>query len=221
MDITIPLHLELLYYLLTLPILMVITFYMFLYSRSFLEYFDSLTHKDNSHKNKSKKNADIVRNEKTKMRKYEAMVAVILLLVVLSWSPAASDIADQGVHREIKGQGGALEIYITDPVIHSLGPSYDTDSMIEEMEEKPRIWLPEEVDDYVDLEDITRLPGRLAIYRLYGGRYIITYTYLSPFPIIKAYGFLLNDNGDEIIHFSGEDTILYPFNPARAGDIAD
>jgi len=211
----IPLQLEYLFYILSIPILFIIIIWTSYYSKSFLDFFRSSENVKKRHKR-----ARIVKTEKEKMRKYESLFAVILLILILSLSPIASDISDKGVHRELKGEN-ALELVIVDPVIHSLGPSYNTEKIRDEMEENPNIWMPEEVDQYIDLEKITRFPGSLAVYRLYGGRYIITYTYLGPFPITKAYGFLLSTQGNEIISFSGEDTILYPFNPAKAGDVAD
>lgn len=177
-----------------------------------------------------KKKQRYIKNVGFKIKKYEALFLILLLLFSVGWNFIAASYCDYSMHNQLSGSTGKKgPAYANqDPVKNSLGPSRDTDKIISKMEENPDIWFPEEVKDQIDLEKLTMIPGHLAVYRLINSRYIITYTYASPYPIIKAYGFLIfeeeknsMDNESEIqetILLMKERTIMYPEDPNLAND---
>ncbi len=156
-----------------------------------------------------------------KLMLYKVFVIFVVVLLLPVWGFAASHIANQGVRTEVVG-GTFIQPTIQDNVVHHIGPTYDTDYVLEVMYNRSSLWFPELINEYVDLEELTSRPGRMAVYILRGPRYIITYTYLAPFPIVETHGFLYraSDNGPEIVFYQTE-TYVFPFNPGRAGDIAD
>lgn len=171
-----------------------------------------------------------IKNIESKIKKYEALFLISLLLLSGGWNFIAASYCDYSMHSQLSGSTGAKgPAYANqDPVKNSLGPSRDTDKIISRMEEEPNRWFPKEVKDQIDLEKLTMIPGHLAVYRLINSRYIITYTYASPYPIIKAYGFLIfeeeknsTDNQSEIqeaLLLMKERTIMYPEDPNLAKD---
>ncbi len=170
--------------------------------------------------NRSK--AEESRKKRMDFNKAVVLFLVCSLILLSSWGFIASEISDSAMREEIVGGEGFRPI-IRDPVIDQLGPSYDTDSIINEMEARSHFWLPELVKEVVDLDELTSIPGRLAIYRLTGERYIITYTYLSPMPITQVYGFVFyrGETGELMIMEEAEETHIFPTHPNQSGDIAD
>ncbi len=85
--------------------------------------------------------------------------------------------------------------------------------------EKPpahRTWFIEDVREAVDLESLTRFPGRLTVYHLdkrrAGQFLVITYNYFSPIPITRAFVFLVLEDEASLYE---EKTIVYPSNPSN------
>ncbi len=168
----------------------------------------------------SKRKVKEVKDLEKKLKMLKVFSVLFLILVLPLWGIAASEITDRGVRTTIIGD--VFAPVIRDDVVHSLGPSYDVDSIIEEMYNRSRLWFPELINEYVDLDGMTSKPGRIGVYLLTGARYIITYTYLAPIPIVEAHGFVFrtSDNGREILFYRTE-TYIFPFNPANAGELAD
>lgn len=166
-----------------------------------------------------------IKKIKSRIKKYEALFLISLLLFSAGWNMLASTYCDNAMHSQMGGAIGPLgEAYGNqDPVVTSLGPSYDSDKIINKMEEKPDVWFPEDVKDQVDLDKLTKMPGQLAVYRLNKYRYVITYTYMAPYPVIKAYGFFIDDKANtsdfqEKLILMREQTIIYPEDPNLAND---
>ncbi len=160
-----------------------------------------------------------------KNMKKTLVIFIAFLFILPLWGFSTSSMAEFHIHRERVG-GGLFNPNIIDPVIHSMGPSYDTDHIIEQMEQDPDRWLIEELDERIDFDELTSFPGRLAVYRLsrgiFGPRMIITYTYVSPIPIMRAYGFQYEIVDDEIVFMvEREKTYVFPMIVTDAGDIAD
>jgi hypothetical protein len=167
---------------------------------------------------KSRKVKKIMQHSLDKIRTYEVMCVVILLVLLPSWGVLGSEISDTEMHSELVFYGAYPES--EDPVVFSIGPSYNINKIREEMRERPEI--PQKIDQIVDIDELTRFPGRLAVYRLQGNRIIITYSYLAPFPVIKAYGFLMDDtNGGWRILYHNEQTFVFPMVPAGTGSVAN
>ncbi|MFO7791856.1 MAG: hypothetical protein R6W73_02600 [Candidatus Saliniplasma sp.] len=117
--------------------------------------------------------------------------------------------------------GGGIYPGTIESVHHKIGPTYDVDGALEEMEENPRMWLPEEVNQYIDMEDLTKIPGRLAVYRLVNNRYLITYTYLAPYPIAETYGFIIaeTEEGNSTLLPLKHSTLIYPNTVSQPDDL--
>lgn len=178
------------------------------------------------------KKDEYVKKVKSRIKKYEALFLISLLLFSVGWSLISSTYCDHAMHSQMYGGKGSPKgpaYSNVDPVQYSLGPSYDTDEIINKMEKEPGIYLPEEVKEKVDLDRLTSMPGRLAVYRLTNYRYVLTYTYTAPYPVIKAYGFLIyeekvdspsgNDSAvQERLLLMKEQTIIYPEDPNLAND---
>lgn len=95
----------------------------------------------------------------------------------------------------------------------------ETESRYEIYERPPlwRNWFIEEVREEVDLDRLTRLPGRLAVYflekRSPRERFlVVTYNYLSPLPITRTFAFSVFENE---AFFVEEDIIIYPEDPSN------
>ncbi len=165
---------------------------------------------------------------KIKLYKTIAIFVIVLLITLSIWGFVATEIIDHQLKRERIG-GSVFSPVFRDPVTHQIGPSYELDPILEEMEDNPGIWIPEELQGKVDFEDLTSIPGRLTVYRLrqelFGPRIIITYTYISPLPITRAYGFqfeIPEEDGEEVVFYvAREENYLFPMDPGAVSEIAD
>lgn len=203
-------------YFLGLPIILIYFYRRIKSHKSYINFFDSL---DKDFKDQES-NLDRKKQEERKASKTKIIFIVILVVFIFSWHFTASEVADQSMKRELKfGAGG---MYFKNPVVVSLGPTYNVDEALNTMENKENIWLPKKINEVVDLEKLTKNKGRIAVYRTYDERYLLTYTYLSPYPIIKVYGFqyLKKENGEIKIIRKDQKTIYYPMNPGGIGDTA-
>ncbi len=155
----------------------------------------------------------------SKMRKYEALFVVFLIVFLPIWSHTTSVYTDSVMHSEYRGGLTPLgRAYGSlDPVRTQIGPTYDIEKVKEKMRVDKDLWLPEEIEKKIDLDKLTRIPGRLALYRLEERRYVITYTYLGPYPIIKSFGFYQTTD-DELILLK-EKILFYPLYPNDAGKV--
>ncbi len=155
------------------------------------------------------------------LKRAKTLFIVFLIISLPLWSLSTSSIAGNRLRSEIRG-GTMINPIIRDPVVNTLGPSYDAASIIKKMEERQDFWMFDELDEVVDFDYLTKLPGRLAVYQLDRGRYVITYTYLSPIPMMRAYGFqfALYEDGERILVMAREQSYMFPMYPDITG-IAD
>lgn len=162
----------------------------------------------------------IIQDSFSRLQKIQVLTVILLLILLPTWGMISSEITHKEMHSEMVFIGGQ---YTTiDPVLNSIGPSYNTKDIIREMEENPGAWLPELVDEVVDIDELTRFPGRIALYRLTKNRYIITYTYLAPIPITRGYGFQYTEtDGERIIIAENSGTYIFPMDPSATGKLAD
>ncbi|MBS3781549.1 MAG: hypothetical protein KGY68_02945 [Candidatus Thermoplasmatota archaeon] len=152
------------------------------------------------------------------MERLQVFLIILLLLFVPLSNMVSSQIQELSIEYDQKpvgGMGGSIEYR---QLRRQLGPSYDTDSIISEMETAPSYmsWYIEDVREEIDLDRLTRLPGRLAVYYLdksdAGEFMVITYSYLSPLPITQYFVFLVF--GEEASLYK-EDAFIYPESPSR------
>ncbi|MEF8832961.1 MAG: hypothetical protein V5A66_05540 [Candidatus Thermoplasmatota archaeon] len=124
---------------------------------------------------------------------------------------------DSLIQREYGSAEGFRRGVLYNPVAEKIGPSYDTDSIIEEMEKNSDFWHLEDIRSQIDLEEITKLPGQLSVYyqdKMHWNYVLITYTYLSPIPITRVYGFRIIEEG-EVAALRVAETVIYPLDPGR------
>ncbi|MFW5904257.1 MAG: hypothetical protein ACOCTK_02195 [Candidatus Saliniplasma sp.] len=170
------------------------------------------------------KEADSREALREKIKKYQIVLIVLILILLPSWHVATTYYTDYGVHKELRGSTGVFgPLYEQhDPVGQSIGPSYDVDGITAQMKEDQNIWRYEQLDEAIDFSDLTRVPGSLAVYRLIDNRIIVTYTYLAPYPLVKTFGFVIKDiQGEETFILINKDTIIFPQSPHKAGDVFD
>ena len=177
-------------YIVALPIAIVLIIWNIQQEISYLDYLRDVEW--TRHEEKYKKMVSILK----KINKFAVLFLILILVFLPLWNFTASVTLDQNIQSERAHVPGGYPV-MTNPVSQRIAPTYNTDQALQEMEENPSIWLPEQVKEHVDLEELTSLPGRIAIYRLRGGRYIITYTYLAPYPIMRTYGFEIREILDE------------------------
>lgn len=157
-----------------------------------------------------------------KIKTYTLVFVVVFLLFLPVWSYSASQVTESYIrHERFYLQGGKGTVTgIRDPVKYSIGPTYDTEKVKKEMEEESSRWVPDQVEEHVNLDELTKTPGRLGLYWLNGDkknpkRYVISYTYLTPYPVVKLYGFkIIEGEGTNLyLEYVGEETFIYPQRP--------
>lgn len=159
----------------------------------------------------------VLREKVSSMKNLQVVLVVAILLFVPVMNFTTSAIQDRVIQRDFgtgEGLGRGAE-YNPVPDWGKVGPSYDTDAVIEEMEEYPDRWRLENLREKIDFEEITRMPGRLTVYyqeKLDWDYIIITYTYLSPLPITRLYGFRVIE---DVVALREMETIMYPMDPSR------
>lgn len=145
-----------------------------------------------------------------KLDRYALVFLIILLIMLPLWNFSYNVLLDRNMHKERVHVPGAYPPLL-DTVSQKHGPTYDTEGALEEMEENDQVWLPDQVERYVDMEELTKFPGRLTLYRFRENRYLITYTYLAPYPITETYGFQIREVEGEVRLLSPEhNTLIYP-----------
>ncbi|GEM_PF-1327297 len=160
---------------------------------------------------------------KDDLKKLQIFFVISLLIFMPVMNFTASNLSEIGMSRDRIYFGAFGQSAIYDPVNRKIGPSMDTDYVIEQMEERPDYWLVEDVQDQIDFEDITRMPGRLTVYHITKdtgwSHIVITYHYFSPLPVIRTIGFRIYDMGEEAVDeaiLEVEKTIFYPLDPASS-----
>ncbi len=152
-----------------------------------------------------------------RLKRLQIYLFVALIIMLPLWNFAADYRANNSVHSEIIG--GGLKPQKVDPVVFEIEPTYNIDKVYREIENNPSKFRPELIKKVVSLDELTRYPGRLAVYRLRDNRVIITYSYLGVYPVIKGYGFQFMENGDIVIQ--RETTVVYPLSPSEVSNLAD
>jgi len=175
---------------------------------------------------REKDSSKTMKNKMKDIRTFQvALVIFILLFVPLahySFTTLSDGMMDR--NRIVRGQTTIIE----EPVEDQIGPSSDTEGVIEEMKEEYSPWIIDGIKEEIDFDEITRIPGKLGVYYLERSlgegvrehNIIITYSYFSPIPITRVYGFeVLPGNGEEqgdIWLEEGPNTVIYPMDPANA-----
>lgn len=208
----------LLYYLiyfLGLPVILLYFYYKLRSQKEFINFFrnrsEDFTDKHEERTSKIEK----------KRKKVKIAFAIVLVLFLASWHFVASEIIDIRMSQEVRFSG--MGSYKENPIVISLGPTYDVSGTIKTIKTKEDRWLPEKIAQVVNLDNLTGYPGRIAAYRTYDQRYIITFTYLLPYPLTKSFGvqFVETEAGDLKIIKKDRRTVFYPLNPGALDGTAE
>ena len=166
---------------------------------------------------REEKQIKLYKNSLHRIKKLQIYLIIALIILLPMWNFAADYTANSSVHSEIIS--GGLHPQKRDPVVFEISPTFDIDKVYRKIENNPSKFRPELIKKVVSLDELTRYPGRLAIYRLRDNRIIITYSYIGMYPVIKGYGFQFLENGKIVIQ--RETTVVYPFNPSEVSNLAD
>lgn len=184
-------------------------------------------------KGREYESSKVLKSKKKDIKIFQVTLILLILLFMPLAHYSSSTLSDGLMDRHRVPQGSGS--YIDKPVEHQIGPSSDTDAVIKEMEDEKYYWhdwVVEGIKDEIDFDEITRLPGRLGVYYLerssgviggkggIGGTFehnvVITYSYFSPIPITKVYGFFVMPEQENIFLREGPNTVIYPMDPADA-----
>jgi len=166
-----------------------------------------------------KKNAPELKKKIGEMERLQVFLIIFILIFMPVSSLVSYQIQDLSLEYDRMPVGGFGEsIEYRQLRGEPLGPSYDSDSIISEMEADDSTWHIEDIREEVDLESLTRLPGALTVYyldvRATGEEFIvITYNYFSPIPVTRSYVFFVDVDGVFLHPEYGEQTIVYPVSP--------
>ena len=167
------------------------------------------------YKNQLTKNLD-------KMKKLQVYLIVALLILLPVWHFSIS----RGVHNQahIKVIGGGFAPGRIDPVKWEIKPTYDTDHAFEKMQEKSDVFRPDLIERVIDLDKLTDVPGRIAVYRFSSagdlGKILLVYTYVSPVPVVKAVGIQWVESTDQLF-VKNVKTFVFPIDPITISSTAD
>lgn len=169
--------------------------------------------------NKEEENDSDLKEKKKDLKKLKVIFVVYILIFIPAVNFMSIYITETSMERERMYTGDGFRSVVYDPVTHQIGPTSDTDSVIEEMEQNNDTWVTEELKEEVDFDDLTNLPGMLSAYRLEKQHkrtthIIITYHYLTPIPITRSIGFDVWDVDEDVsLSLEEERTLVYPMTP--------
>lgn len=149
-----------------------------------------------------------------RLRRLQVYIIISMLILLPIWNLAGVEEIDNNIHTEVVGPMGFYNSP-ADPVMYQVGPTFEVEYVKEKIKEEAKTYRPDLIDDVVDIDKLTRLPGQLAVYRLRGNRIVITYAYASPYPVMKAYAFNIieSQKGVSPIYQETSKTIIYPMQP--------
>lgn len=154
------------------------------------------------------------------IRRLQVFLVLFILLSIPMMNFTSSRLSDMSMDRDRYYYGAMGQSRIFYPVDKQIGPNSDTDWVIEQMEEDPEYWYLEDIQEQLDLEKVTRLPGRLVVYRLEKrdtrwSHIVINYHYFSPLPVIRVFGFWIYEDGEiNFAELEVDKTVVYPLDPA-------
>ncbi len=194
-------------YFFGLPIILIYFYFKLRHQAGFADFLSTVNG------NQGKESSERTEKAKKKRRRTKIIFAIVLVLFLFSWHLITADLVDLRFKGEVKYGGGGM--YTENPVVVSLGPTYNGAEIVRTMKEKESRWLPDQVEKVVDLDKLANSWGRIGVYRTYDQRYVITITYLSPWPVVRSYGFqyVETENGEKKIIKKERKTVFYPLDP--------
>ncbi len=169
---------------------------------------------------RKKESVETIEEELMETKKYQVFFVVFLLISLPFMTFTSVTLSDHYMRKSTVYVSTWEGQYVVtkDLVKRSIEGKYDSQKVIDKMKEKPDIWHTEDILEELDLEDLNKIPGRLSVYRMGMGNYgrddiVITYTYLSPLPITRTFGFKISPTGEA--YLVEENTMIYPMNPGN------
>lgn len=155
------------------------------------------------------------------IKELQIYLLIVLILSILVLHFVTASVVHEHAHVEkvsspsVKGGGGYGEL---DPVTSEIKPTYDIDKVKEKMEEDSGSFRPDLVYNVTDIDELTKVLGKMGVYRLRNDRILIIYTYVSPYPIVKSFAIDLFPNNPNVDPIISEKTFIYPESPSSAAN---
>ena len=144
---------------------------------------------------KDKSSATLEKDHK-KLKYLQVLFVVLILISMPVLSLAFHGLQDISMHttRTYLSDETVYPAHI-DRVENKIGPSFNIEEVIEQME-KDRGWYLDNIREQIDLDEITRVPGRITVYQLRPTisdceQIVISYAHLSPIPITRSIEFIV------------------------------
>ncbi len=168
---------------------------------------------------REEQSSSLIKKNLRSTKKLQVFLVIFLLIFIPMMNFTSSNLVEVTMARERVYFGGLGHSRLYNPVESQIGPRFDANSVIEEMNRDPDYWYMDDIQEQIDFDEITRMPGRMGAYYLDKrgwSHIVITYTYFSPLPMTRIYAFRIYDRiaEDEAI-LEVEDTIIYPMDPAN------
>jgi len=166
---------------------------------------------------RTEKNEETIEKNRAYLRKLQIFLVIFVLISLPALNFTFYSLQEITIDRERIYRGGFGQSVVRSPLQEKIGPSRDVDSVLEGMEESSRDWHVREIKDEIDFDELTKFPGRLTAYYLekrhpIERQIVITYSYYSPSPITRVYGFEIFD---DTAYLEEEKTIVYPLDPSQ------
>ncbi|MEF8874778.1 MAG: hypothetical protein V5A88_08965 [Candidatus Thermoplasmatota archaeon] len=166
------------------------------------------------------KSSTQLEEENKKFKKLQVLFVVLLLVSMPVLNLTFYGLQDISMHRSRNYMSWETIFPAhVDRVKEKIGPSSDTEGVIERMEDDGNIdWYLDDIREQIDLEELTRFPGRITVYKLRRGRanteqIVINYAYLSPIPVTRSIEFVVLQ---EKAFLEADRTVVYPMPPSIA-----
>ncbi len=170
--------------------------------------------------NRKRRTSDILKENKKALRNLQVLFVVLLLVSMPVLNLTFYGLQDISMHRSRNYLSGETVFPAHfDLVDEKLGPGFDTEDVIQQMEEKRDIErYMEDIQYYVSLDELTQLPGWLTVYLMRETsstyqRIVINYAYLSPVPITRSIEFVIVEKE---AFLESDNLVVYPMSPSRA-----
>lgn len=160
----------------------------------------------------------IIKKSFFSIQRFKIFFVIYILIFIPLTHLNSTELMDRHIQIDRSPAPGPGEGVIYNPVPNwgKIGPYFDTNEVLREMRREPERWHLENITDELDFDEISRIPGRLTAYyqqKVYWDYIILTYSYLSPLPITRVYGFRIIED-EAFLRY--EDTIVYPMSPDQA-----
>jgi len=168
-----------------------------------------------------KSNDDTLKKSYEKIKKLQIYLVIALIIILPLLNFITADLAHEHAHItkvEPTGMDAGSMLGERDPVMFEIKPSYDIGSIKEKMKEESKTFRPYIVFKSINIDELTKVPGKMAVYRLIDNRILITYNYISPCPIMKGFAIRLYEDGEDITYSVNQKTYVYPDFPTHVSN---